>query len=190
MPTSPRRQPTPRVLTQEQRERSLQAAANFQGLRMVAGNQDRVETLAQMRKTVDGSPLERYEAELDAALTGIAQAQVKARARREEFVAAARSMDVLNAVFAIYNFNSRRANHPEYAGLGPISLVEALGDLYTPAQIEAAKARSSALIEEGWTCAYSPNDDGRQFQQLREHHPGFTDAHLLQAADWGYFMNR
>ncbi|MGX5359699.1 hypothetical protein [Kocuria sp. KH4] len=73
---------------------------------------------------------------------------------------------------------------------GSISLIEALGDLYTPEQIEAAKARSSALIEEGWTCAYSPDDDGRQIRQLREHHPDFTDVHLHQAADWGFFLNR
>ena len=186
----PRHKPTPKVLTEEQRESSLHAAAGFQGLRMVAGKQDRAETLAQMRQTIGGFPPERYEAELDAALAGIEHEQAKARARRAEFVAEARAMDPLNAVFSIYYFNSRHATHPQEAGLGSIKLYEALGDLYTEEQIEAAKARSSALIEEGWTCAYYPDDNGRQVDQLREHHPGFTDAHLYKAADWGYFMNR
>jgi hypothetical protein len=192
VPTAPppRRIPTPRVLTEEERESSLHAAAHFQGLRLVAGKQDRAETLAQMRRTIEAFSAERYEAELDAALAGIEQEQVTARARRAGFVTETRAMDALNAVFSIYYFNSRHAGHPEHAGLGPIPLHEALGDLYTPEQIEAAKARSSALIEEGWTCAYSPADDGRQFRQLREHHPGFTDAHLHQAADWGFFLNR
>ena len=186
----PRHTPTPRVLTEEERERSLHSAAGFQGVRMVAGKQDRAETLARMRETIGGFPPERYEAELDAALPRIHEAQLKARARRAEFVAEARSMDALNAVFSIYYFNSRHSTHPQEAGLGSIKLYEALGDLYTEEQIEAAKARSSALIEDGWTCAYYPDDNGRQVQQLREHHPGFTDAHLNKAADWGYFMNR
>lgn len=192
LPTTPppRRTPTPRVLTEEQRESSLHSAAGFQGLRMVAGKQDRAETLAQMQKTIGGFPPERYEAELDAALPRIQEAQVKARIRRAEFVAEAQKMDPLNAVFAIYYFNSRHANHPQEAGLGTISLDEALGDLYSSGQIEAVKARCSALIEEGWSCAYYPDDNGRQIQRLREHHPGFTDAHLHKAADWGYFMNR
>jgi hypothetical protein len=178
------------VLTEEQRERSLHASAHFHGLRLVAGKQDRAETLARMRETIGGFPSERYEAELNAALAGIEKEQVKARGRRAEFVAEARAMDPLNAVFSIYYFNSRHATHPQEAGLGPIKLDEALGDLYTTEQIEAAKARSSALIEEGWSCAYYPGETGRQIQQLREHHPGFTDAHLQKAADWGYFMNR
>lgn len=182
--------PAPRVLTEQQRESSLYSSAGFQGLRMVEGKQDRAETLAQMQKTIGGFPSERYEAELDAALPRIQEAQVKARARRAEFVAEARAMDPLNAVFSIYYFNSRHAGHPAEAGLGSINLVEALGDLYSVEQIEAAKARSRALIEEGWTCAYYPDDNGRQIQQLRDHHPGFTDTHLHKAADWGYFMNR
>ncbi len=192
VPTAPppRRTPTPRVLTEEERGRSLRSSAHFQGLRLVAGKQDRAETLAQMRRTIEAFSAERYEAELDAALAGIEQAQVRVRARRAEFVAEARAMDTLNAVFSICYFNSRHAGHPEHAGLGPIPLHEALEDLWTIEQIEAAKARSSALIEEGWTCAYSPDDDGRQIRQLREHHPGFTDAHLHQAADWGFFLNR
>jgi hypothetical protein len=157
---------------------------------MVAGKQDRAETLAQMRETIGGFPPERYEAELDAALAQIEKEQVKVRAKRDEFVAEARKMDALNAVFAIYYFNSRYASHPPEAGLGSLTLHEVLGDLYAHEQIEAAKTRSSALIEEGWTCPYYPDDNGRQVQQLREHHPGFTDAHLHKAADWGYFMNR
>lgn len=190
MTSPPRHKPTPRVLTEEERESSLHSSAHFQGLRLVAGKQDRAETLAQMQKTIGGFPPERYETELDIALARIQEAQVKVRARRAEFVAEARAMDLLNAVFSIYYFNSRHASHPQEAGLGSISLVEALGDLYSPEQIESAKARSSALIEEGWSCAYYPDDNGRQVQQLREHHPGFTDTHLHKAADWGYFMNR
>lgn len=192
LPTTPppRRTPSPRVLTEEQRESSLNSAAGFQGVRLVAGKQDRAETLAQMRKTIGGFPTERYEAELETALPRIHEAQEKARVRRAEFVAAARAMDPLNAVFSIYYFNSRYASHPQEVGLGSISLTEALGDLYSHEQIEEAKARCSALIEEGWTCAYYRDDNGRQIQQLREHHPGFTDDHLHQAADWGYFMNR
>lgn len=192
LPTTPppRHTPTPRVLTEQERQSSLHASAHFQGLRLVAGKQNRAESLTQIQKTIGGFPPERYEAELDDALAGIEKEQVKVRARRAEFVAEARAMDPLNAVFSIYYFNSRHSTHPQEAGLGSIKLDEALGDLYTHEQIEAAKDRSSALIEEGWTCAYYPDDNGRQVQQLREHHPGFTDTHLHKAADWGYFMNR
>lgn len=157
---------------------------------MVEGKQDRAETLTRMRETIGGFPHERYEAELDAALARIEEAQVKARARRQQRITEARQLDLLNAVFALYYFNSRHSRHPAEAGLGSIGLYEALGDLYTREQIDEAKKRSGALIEEGWSCAYYPDDNGRQVQQLREHHPGFIDAHLHQAADWDYFNNR
>lgn len=160
----PHHTPTPRVLTEEERERSLHSAAGFQGVQMVAGKQDRAETLAQMRKTIAGFPPERYEAELEAALPRIHEAQEKARVRRAKFVAEAREMDSLNAVFSIYYFNSRYASHPQEVGLGTISLTEALGDLYSHEQIEETKARCSALIEEGWSCAYYTDDNGRQVQ--------------------------
>lgn len=188
--SAPRAPRAPRVLTEEERERSLHSSAGAQGLRLVEGKLDRAGALAQMRKTVDGFPHTRYEAALDAALASIEVAQVDVRVRRAKMIGEARKMDPLNAVFALYYFNSRRSRHPQEAGLGSINLDEALGDLYAHEQIEAAKARCSDLIEEGWSCAYYPDDNGRQVQQLREHHPGFTDAHLHRAADWGYFNNR
>lgn len=150
---APRRRPTPPVLTEEQRETSLHSSAGFQGLRMVEGKQDRAETLTRMRETIGGFPHERYEAELDAALARIEEAQVKARARRQQRITEARQLDLLNAVFALYYFNSRHSRHPAEAGLGSIGLYEALGDLYTREQIDEAKKRSGALIEEGWSCA-------------------------------------
>lgn len=185
-----RRKPVPRVLAEEEREPRLRSAASAGGLRLVEGRTDRAGALEQMRETVGGFPPERYGAELDAALARIEAARVDVRARRVKRIAEARRLDPLNAVFALYYFNSRHAEHPAEAGLGSIDLYEALGDLYPREQIDEARERSGALIREGWSCAYHPDDNGRQFQQLREHHPGFIDAHLHEAAGWGHLFNR
>ncbi|KUG52958.1 hypothetical protein AVL61_12090 [Kocuria rosea subsp. polaris] len=186
----PRRTPSPRVLTEEQRESSLYAAAWFNGTRMAEGKTDRAGALKHMRETIGGFPPERYETQLDAALSGIEEAKARVAARRAKDIAEARQLDALNAVFELHYFNCRFSGHIGEYGLGPINLSEALGDLFDCEQIDEAVTRSDALIEEGWSCAYYPDDNGRQVQQLREHHPGYTDAHLHQAADWGYFMNR
>ncbi|MFI7484121.1 hypothetical protein ACH9EU_17110 [Kocuria sp. M1R5S2] len=176
--------------TPEHRESRLRSAAMHNGGRMVEGRQLRGAALERMRGTVPGFPPERYEAELDNALARIDERRVEVLARRAQHVAEARELDMLNAVFALHYFNQRFSGHVGEYGLGRIDLVDALGDLYSREQINEAVTRADALIDDGQRCAYFSDDDGRQIRWLRQNHPGFVEAHLHRAADWGYMLNR
>jgi hypothetical protein len=190
MSNPPRRRPAPKVLTEEERESSVRQSAWYNGGRMAEGKTDRAGALEHMRNTVPGFPAERYETELDDALAGIEEAKVRVVARRAKDVAEVRKLDMLNAVFALHYFNRRFSRHVGEYGLGPIDLVEALGDLFTSEQIDEAVRRSNVLIEEGLRMGIGPMDILADMDRLRAAHPGFRDQALSEAVDWGYLMHR
>ncbi|GAA1747249.1 hypothetical protein [Kocuria aegyptia] len=192
LPTTPppRRKPTPRMLTEEERESSLYAAAWFNGTRMAEGKTDRAGALAHMRETIGGFPPERYETQLDATLAGIEKEKVRVAARRAKDIAEARELDLLNAVFDLHYFNWRFSGHIGEYGLGPIDLVEALGDLWSREQIDEAVARSDALIEEGIRMGAGSWDHEPNMAHLRAAHPEFSDRALSRALDWGHLIHR
>jgi hypothetical protein len=157
---------------------------------MVEGRQFREAALEQLQANLPGFPQERYGRELDDALARIDEEQVGVLVRREKMIAQARELDMVNAVFAIYYFNSRYSRHVCEYGLGPIPLADALGDLYTPEQIAEAAARADALISEGIRMGYGPWDWDADMAHLRQTHPGFSDRALGDALDWGRFFGR
>ncbi|WP_345037876.1 hypothetical protein [Georgenia daeguensis] len=160
------------------------------GIRMIEGRQFREAAIEQLQADVPGFPQERYGAELDHALARIDEEQVGVLVRRQKMIAAARELDVVNAVFAVYHFNSRYSRHVCEYGLGPIPLADVFGDLYTPEQIAEAAARADALISEGIRMGYGPWDWDADMDHLRQTHPGFSDRALGDALDWGRFFGR
>jgi hypothetical protein len=185
-----RRGAAPKVLTAEERERSIRSAGWYDGSRMAEGKTDRAGALEHMRDTVPGFPTERYEAELNEALDRIEEAKVGVRARRSRHVAEARELDLLNGVFALHYFNRRFSRHVGEYGLGQISLIDALGDLYTRGQIGEAVSRCDALIEEGIRIGQGRWDFDADMARLRQQHPGFGDRALGDALDWGRYFAR
>ncbi len=157
---------------------------------MLEGKTDRAGALEQMCDTVPGFPAERYAAELDDALARIEVAKVDVRARRAQDVAEAREMDLLDAVFALHYFNRRFSGHAWQYGLGPIDIVEALGDLYSRKKIDEAVVRCDALIAEGIRLGYGAWDTDADMNRLRQAHPGFSDRSLGRALNWGYLIGR
>jgi len=186
----PRHTPTPRVLTEEEREFNLRSSAWYNGGRMHEGKTDRAGALEQMRKTIGDFPPERYETELDTALAGIEETKIRVAARRAKDVAEARQLDLLNAVFALHYFNRRFSGHVGEYGLGPIDLYEALSDLHPREQIDEAVQRSDALIEEGIRMGVGSWDHEPNMAHLRAAHPGFSDRALSKALDWGHLIYR
>lgn len=178
------------MLTEQERESGLHSAAWYNGTRIAEDETDRAGALAAMRDTVPGFALERYETELADALVGIEKAKMRVRARRTELVAGARQLDPLNAVFALRFFNRRLSGHVGEYGLGPIDLIEALGDLCTLDQIDEALERSDALIEEGIRMGIGSWDHESDMAHLRAIHPGFRDQALSKALDWGHLIHR
>jgi hypothetical protein len=160
------------------------------GIRMVEGRQFREAALEQLQANLPDFPPERYGTELDDALARIDEEQVGVLVRREKMIAEARELDMINAVFAIYYFNSRYSRHVGEYGLGPIKLAEALGDLYSREQIAEAVSRAGALIDEGIRMGYGPWDWDADMDHLRQTHPGFSDRALGEALDWGRFFGR
>lgn len=190
MTSPPRRKPMPRVLTEEERESSLYAAAWFNGTRMAEGKTDRAGALQHMRETIGGFPPERYETQLDATLAGIEEAKVRVSDRRAKDVAKARELDLLNAVFDLHYFNRRFSGRVGEYGLGPIDLVGALGDLWSREQIDEAVTRSDALIDEGIRMGVGSWDHEPNMARLRAAHPGFSERSLSRALDWGHIVHR
>lgn len=178
------------MLTEQERESSLHSTAWYNGARIVEDKTDRAGALATMRDTVPGFALERYETELADALAGIEKARNHVRARRAELVAEAQQLDPLNAVFALRYFNRRFTGHVGEYGLGPIDLIEALGDLGTLEQVDEAVKRSDALIEEGIRMGIGSWDHEPNMDHLRAIHPGFRDQALSKALNWGHLIHR
>ncbi|MGJ9371898.1 hypothetical protein [Nesterenkonia sp. CF4.4] len=176
--------------TPEHREERLRSAAWFRATRMIEGRTDRAGTLEEIRDTVPGFTPGRYEHELDEALARIKESQVGVRARRVKLVEEAREMDVLDAVFALRYFNARFSGHIGQYGLGPIDIIEALGDLYPQEVIEEAAARASALISEGIDMGIGSWDHRPNAAYLRQAHPGFNDRAVSDALDWGHMIHR
>lgn len=176
--------------TQEEREYWLRSVAMHHGGRMVEGRNFREAALEQMQGTNPGFPQERYEAELDAALARIDEAQIGVMVRREKMIADARELDLSNAVFAIHYYNRRYAGHVGEYGLGRISLGEVLGDLYSREQVAGAVARADALIDEGIRMGIGPWNSEADKGHLRLAHPGFSDRALAEALGWGHFIHR
>lgn len=180
----------PKKETPEEKESRLRSAAWFRGTSMVGDRESRTEALERLREIVPGFPRGRYEAELDDALPRIEMDKVNAMDRRATLIANARELNALNAVFTLHYFNQRFSGSTGQYGLGPIDLVEALGDLHSSAQIEEAVTRSNALIQEGLRLGNGPWDWKADLAHLRRAHPGFTDCAMGEALDWAYFMTR
>ncbi|NKX54998.1 hypothetical protein [Arthrobacter mobilis] len=176
--------------TPEERESRLRSMAMHFGGRMVERRDFREAVLERMQANLPGFPPEHYETELDAALARIDEAQVGVMVRREQKIAEARELDVLNAVFALHYFNQRFSGHVGEYGLGRINLIEALGDLYSRKQITEAAKRSDALIEEGIRMGIGPWNHEADMAHLRRAHPGFRDRALSDALDWGHLIHR
>ncbi|MGQ1839207.1 hypothetical protein ACT4S2_12195 [Kocuria turfanensis] len=174
----------------EQRESGLRSMAMHFGGRLIEGRDFREAVLERMQANLPGFPPERYEAELDAALARIDEAQVGVMARREQLIAEARTLDRLNAVFTVRYFNRRFSGHVGEYGLGRINLVDALGDLYSRRQITEAVQRCDALIDEGIRMGIGSWDHEPNMAHLRRAHPGFSDRSLSQALDWGHLIHR
>jgi len=164
-------------------------AVHFGG-RLVEGGDVREAVLERMQTNLPGFPVERYAAELDAALARIDEAQVGVMARREQLIAEARRRDRLNAVFTIRYFNRRFSGHVGECGLGRIDLVDALGDLYPREQVTEAALRADALIDEGLRRGYGSWDHEPNMARLRRAHPGLDDRALSHALDWGHLIGR
>ncbi len=186
----PRHTPTPKVVTEEERESSLRSAAWYNGGRRGDGKTDRAGALATMRETIGGFPPERYEDELDAALAGIEEARIRVVARRAEHVAEARELDPLNAVLDLHYFNRWFSGLVGQYGLGRIDLREALGDLYAHEEIDEAVVRSDALIEEGIRMGIGSWEHEPNMAHLRAAHPGFSDRAVSRALDSGHLIYR
>ena len=180
----------PQNETPEEKESRLRSAAWYRGTRMVEGREPQTEALERLQEIVPGFPPERYEAELEDALARIEMAKVDVLARRAKHVAEARELNALNAVFTLHYFNRRFSGHIGEYGLGPIDLLEALGDLHSREQIDEAVTRSNTLIEEGIRLGYGPWDTEADLAHLRQAHPGFTDRALGRALDWGHLIGR
>jgi len=176
--------------TPEERESRLRSMAMHFGGRMVERRDFREAVLERMQANLPGFPPERYEAELDAALARIEEAQVGVMVRREQKIAEARGLDVLNAVFVLHYFNQRYSGHVGEYGLGRINLIEALGDLYSREQITEAVKRCDALIEEGIRMGIGSWDHEPNMAYLRATCPGFNDRALIDALDWGHLIHR
>lgn len=115
---------------------------------------------------------------------------MNALARRAALVAGAHELNALNSVFTLHYFNQRYSRSTWQYGLGPIDLVEALGDLHSSAQIEEAVTRSNALIQEGLRLGNGPWDWEADLAHLRRAHRGFTDRAMGEALDWARYMTR
>jgi hypothetical protein len=176
--------------TPERRESGLRSMAMHYGGRIVEGREFREAALERMQTSLPGFPPERYAVELDAALARIDEAQVGVMVRREQLIAQARELDVLNAVFTIRYFNRRYSGHVGEYGLGRINLVDALGDLCSREQITGAVARCDALIEEGIRMGIGSWDHEPNMAHLRAAHPGFRDRALTEVLDWGHLIHR
>jgi hypothetical protein len=178
--------------TPEQKESRLRQSAWYCGGRMVEGKDERDAALERMCNTVPGFPHERYDAELDAALAGIAEAQVGVRERRQKRITEARGLDLLNTVFELHHFNRRFARHVGEYGLGEIDLDEALGDLYSVEQIEEAKSRASELLSSAARIGYEQWDleASKAMESLRLNHPGFRRESLSHALQYGWWLGR
>lgn len=174
----------------EQREAGLRSMAMHFAGRLVEGRDFREAVLERMQANLPGFPVERYAAELDAALARIEQAQVDVMARREQLIAEARRLDRLNAVFTIRYYNRRYSGRSTEYGLGPIDPVEALSDLYSHEQIAEAVVDADALIDEGIRMGYGSWDHEPNMAHLRAAHPGFDDRALSKALDWGHLIGR
>jgi len=140
--------------------------------------------------TVPGFSPEGYVAELDEALLRIEGYRVGVRARRATLVHEARDVNGLDGVFALRYFNRRFSGHVGEYGLGPIDLMQALGDMYAPGAIEDAVARVDALIDEGIRMGTGSWEHEPNMASLRQAHPGSGDRSMSRALDWGHLIYR
>ncbi|QCU77962.1 hypothetical protein E7744_07015 [Citricoccus sp. SGAir0253] len=176
--------------TREDRESGLRSMAMHFGGRVVEGKDFREAVLERMQANLPGFPPERYEAELDAALTRIDEEQVRVMSRREQLITEARQLDPLDAVFTIHYFNRRFSDRVGEYGLGRINLIDALGDLYSREQVTEAVHRCDALIDEAIRMGYGSWEHESNMARLRRSHPGFSDRSLSSALDWGHLIHR
>lgn len=174
----------------DQREFRLRAASSYHGRELLYRGADRSTVLERVRAKVPGFAEERYEAALSDAVAQLGRLRRHSLERRAKNIAEARLQDVLNAVFALHYLNRRFHRQQLDDGIVPIDLHEVLGDLWSAEQVEAALARSAALIEDGMRYGWQPDQTRLHLDELAARHPGFNLPSLHAALDWGYQRNR
>lgn len=173
-----------------QRESRLKDASSYLARELLYRGNDRPGLLKRLRTQVPGFTEERYETALSEAVADLEHHRRRSLKRRADNIAEARQQDVLNAVFALHYLNRRFHRQNLYDGVVPIELHEALGDLWSADEIEAAIARSDTLISDGMNYEWRTEEMTKHLDELAAGHPGFSLSNLHAALDWGYQRNR
>ena len=158
----------------------------------------------KLREHAPGWTTAEYGSAIEDAIAQFETHHAREIQQRAAVVTAARETNLLNGVFLLFLHNYRGANP---VGLDRIDILEALGDMYSVADLEAAIARSRALMRDGSTFQFGREPGGagvewRAFgskenqrplaltQEMRRRHPGFSEESIGKAIDYGFFINR
>lgn len=170
--------------TKEQRAARLKAAAVFQAMRLLDGEEFE-KVLAKVRDTVPGFRDEQYRAAIDEGLVRAKAQRQEHLERRESYVAKARTQQLYDAVFMLRHFTNRPGGLQDR--LGPIDVHKAIGDMHSREAIEEAIVAADALLAAGWKCDLSETDAPTR---LGMQYPGFSRERYWEAASSGYWASR
>lgn len=138
----------------------------------------------RLRREEPGFSREEYREALEQGLIRAQEEQEQNLQQRRELIEKARSEPLLDAVFMLRNHTAQPIGGDR---LGPISIRQALGDLYSPKEIRDAARITRRLIEAGQQRDLS--ETGAP-SRLERQYPGFSRHHYLQAANYGWWMTR